>query len=99
MAMAEGCNASHTRPGGWNSIRRVEAGRRFPDGYQTEVDALNFFYDLAGARNRKRTRLNSSHANNSYAIFSLKKKSSGLVQGVPVPITSAGEVEIGRAHL
>src|SRR3712207_8259372 len=29
---------------------------------------------LAGARDRKSTRLNSSHANISYAVFCLKKK-------------------------
>src|SRR3712207_7111428 len=30
--------------------------------------------DLAALRDRKRTRLNSSHANISYAVFCLKKK-------------------------
>src|SRR3712207_8141228 len=31
-------------------------------------------YDAAGAEDRKSTRLNSSHANISYAVFCLKKK-------------------------
>src|SRR3712207_8851329 len=31
---------------------------------------------LAGAQDRKSTRLNSSHANISYAVFCLKKKNS-----------------------
>src|SRR5947209_19414974 len=33
---------------------------------------------LSPARDRKSTRLNSSHANNSYAVFCLKKKSKRL---------------------
>src|SRR3712207_7279282 len=33
---------------------------------------------LAGAQDRKSTRLNSSHANISYAVFCLKKKNSTL---------------------
>src|SRR3712207_8952599 len=32
--------------------------------------------DLAGERDRKSTRLNSSHANISYAVFCLKKKNN-----------------------
>src|SRR5438445_13165268 len=32
------------------------------------------FYALANRRDRKSTRLNSSHANISYAVFCLKKK-------------------------
>src|SRR3712207_8263688 len=36
-----------------------------------------------GARDRKSTRLNSSHANISYAVFCLKKKNP---RGVPCPV-------------
>src|SRR3712207_8664870 len=35
--------------------------------------------DLPGQRDRKSTRLNSSHANISYAVFCLKKKESVLI--------------------
>src|SRR3712207_7330041 len=35
------------------------------------------------ARDRKSTRLNSSHANISYAVFCLKKKNAGQVLPVP----------------
>src|SRR3712207_7470691 len=38
----------------------------------------------AGARDRKSTRLNSSHANISYAVFCLKKKTSGPHSASPV---------------
>src|SRR3712207_7582083 len=40
----------------------------------------------AGARDRKSTRLNSSHANISYAVFCLKKKQS---QEEPKPMAMA----------
>src|SRR3712207_8664302 len=36
------------------------------------------------AVDRKSTRLNSSHANISYAVFCLKKKKQGGVDGVPI---------------
>src|SRR3712207_8395019 len=37
-------------------------------------------------RDRKSTRLNSSHANISYAVFCLKKKESVIVRYPPAPI-------------
>src|SRR3712207_8895030 len=37
------------------------------------------------AVDRKSTRLNSSHANISYAVFCLKKKKTVVVQSSPVP--------------
>src|SRR3712207_7823767 len=44
------------------------------------VDELEDEHRLADARDRKSTRLNSSHANISYAVFCLKKKKRrGLV--------------------
>src|SRR3712207_6870578 len=53
--------------------------RRFetPPGRQAQVDFAFFrvrFEDEPGAEDRKSTRLNSSHANISYAVFCLKKK-------------------------
>src|SRR3712207_6956406 len=49
--------------------RRRHAGREEPDPEPSEGDA-RFWID------RKSTRLNSSHANISYAVFCLKKKES-----------------------
>src|SRR5947209_11217191 len=40
--------------------------------------AVYVFYLQAGLVDRKSTRLNSSHANISYAVFCLKKKSSSV---------------------
>src|SRR3712207_8947048 len=39
----------------------------------------------AGSRDRKSTRLNSSHANISYAVFCLKKKKINSYNITPVP--------------
>src|SRR5947209_15491218 len=39
----------------------------------------------AEARDRKSTRLNSSHANISYAVFCLKKKRNGSAEGAHDP--------------
>src|SRR3712207_7019423 len=41
---------------------------------QVEVDPSGVLLGLHLARDRKSTRLNSSHANISYAVFCLKKK-------------------------
>src|SRR3712207_7366179 len=52
----------------------TSAGRRRPRYgifRSSEAEA-----DAAGARDRKSTRLNSSHANTSYAVFCLKKKTN-----------------------
>src|SRR3712207_7579250 len=61
----------HRRGGGQG--RRAEGGRR-----QRPVRRPGDRAGLAGrrraARDRKSTRLNSSHANISYAVFCLKKK-------------------------
>src|SRR3712207_8012388 len=38
------------------------------------IHSLGFYEALRGAEDRKSTRLNSSHANISYAVFCLKKK-------------------------
>src|SRR3712207_9497803 len=51
-------------PGGHHAVPRVELG---PVSPECEEDAR---------QDRKSTRLNSSHANISYAVFCLKKKSS-----------------------
>src|SRR3712207_8917439 len=49
----------------------VEAATRYQPG---EVD-----YVIVREKDRKSTRLNSSHANISYAVFCLKKKKTGSI--------------------
>src|SRR3712207_7959209 len=44
---------------------------------------LLLLYDLCPHRDRKSTRLNSSHANISYAVFCLKKKTSKRISYTP----------------
>src|SRR3712207_7176289 len=48
----------------------------YPDGFATTVTVAGLGEVLEGAQrgDRKSTRLNSSHANISYAVFCLKKK-------------------------
>src|SRR5699024_12728994 len=41
------------------------------------VQVVHILYHVDVAVDRKSTRLNSSHVSNSYAVFCLKKKSSG----------------------
>src|SRR2546430_4225231 len=50
---------------GWAKVDVVEACLELKQGQ---------FYDLLVARDRKSTRLNSSHSQISYAVFCLKKK-------------------------
>src|SRR3712207_7073623 len=59
-------------------VRRVEA---VPPGQQVALEhalAQVLGQDLDHAADRKSTRLNSSHANISYAVFCLKKKKTIL---------------------
>src|SRR3712207_8710815 len=44
------------------------------DGIRYEQMLDKYFLDPSGTLDRKSTRLNSSHANISYAVFCLKKK-------------------------
>src|SRR5438445_3800471 len=50
----------------------LEAGRKALNRFDHEVG--DFFPVIVTVENRKSTRLNSSHANISYAVFCLKKK-------------------------
>src|SRR2546427_3178043 len=47
-------------------------------GYHTEYSAMKFsmFYIAEYSKDRKSTRLNSSHSQISYAVFCLKKKNT-----------------------
>src|SRR3712207_7067245 len=47
---------------------------------QAVFAALDQVADRGGVRDRKSTRLNSSHANISYAVFCLKKKQTHLTK-------------------
>src|SRR3712207_8613330 len=53
------------------------ASRTFADYAEALADAMNHGY-LSDVKDRKSTRLNSSHANISYAVFCLKKKKHTL---------------------
>src|SRR3712207_8620808 len=44
------------------------------------VDAIAIRFVHGGSQDRKSTRLNSSHANISYAVFCLKKKNTTISQ-------------------
>src|SRR3712207_8912836 len=55
------------------AVRAVAGLRRQP------VEALNLVVVARREGDRKSTRLNSSHANISYAVFCLKKKTYGAV--------------------
>src|SRR3712207_7503265 len=46
----------------------------FGEGYGLQIEAATVVMTLPKFRDRKSTRLNSSHANISYAVFCLKKK-------------------------
>src|SRR3712207_8525922 len=64
---------------GWRfiSLRFINEGRDLPDSMvQSQLQGLAYHRICAAARStdRKSTRLNSSHANISYAVFCLKKK-------------------------
>src|SRR3712207_7263442 len=59
--------------GGGADLVAVEPGAAVPGGAERRVDG-----DVDVAGDRKSTRLNSSHANISYAVFCLKKKTKQL---------------------
>src|SRR3712207_8642251 len=55
------------------SVRHEEGGTHAADGYTRATGKIGINIGTSG-RDRKSTRLNSSHANISYAVFCLKKK-------------------------
>src|SRR3712207_7920072 len=63
--------------GGRPSDRLVFLRRRSSSGLVSSPKALSQQSD--GCRDRKSTRLNSSHANISYAVFCLKKKKKNRI--------------------
>src|SRR3712207_8853582 len=54
--------------------RRLGGGGGGPRPRRATGSALRAVWSTTGGRDRKSTRLNSSHANISYAVFCLKKK-------------------------
>src|SRR3712207_7846666 len=61
----------------WSGTKKVTMKREWPD-WRPPAQMLK--------RDRKSTRLNSSHANISYAVFCLKKKKITLLTPIPVTI-------------
>src|SRR3712207_7238328 len=53
---------------------RLRAAHRLPVAEREEADPRHRHDGIPRDRDRKSTRLNSSHANISYAVFCLKKK-------------------------
>src|SRR3712207_7439776 len=72
----------HGRLGDDREARGAQEGHRAPQWQAIDLlplreqlhDAVRHGEPLNGAQDRKSTRLNSSHANISYAVFCLKKK-------------------------
>src|SRR5687768_18283539 len=54
----------------------AETSRRMVVLEEAEREAMELRGELAGAQDRKSTRLNSSHGYISYAVFCLKKKNN-----------------------
>src|SRR3712207_7667669 len=63
-----------------DALAGVAAGRAGEFGFVVGVDRVGQAEALRehGAEDRKSTRLNSSHANISYAVFCLKKKKNSI---------------------
>src|SRR3712207_7228425 len=61
-----------------NPRKGSTATRQPPSTSPLSGTKLRVGADVAGGRDRKSTRLNSSHANISYAVFCLKKKKNKL---------------------
>src|SRR3712207_8604025 len=59
----------------------VEARARL--GHQLEHWPVELDHDVVEFEDRKSTRLNSSHANISYAVFCLKKKNQDTITSLP----------------
>src|SRR3712207_8672203 len=64
--------------GGGSGRHDLPAERQQRDRHELEVGQAERDPDHGQAQDRKSTRLNSSHANISYAVFCLKKKKLNL---------------------
>src|SRR2546428_8432841 len=71
--------------------RDAAAPERLVDQVERELGPVDVLAANAGlGRDRKSTRLNSSHDQISYAVFCLKKKKTTISDGVPTSRVSAG---------
>src|SRR3712207_7016763 len=61
------------------AARTVIKTREYYDAFEVTANTL---HGMKMTKDRKSTRLNSSHANISYAVFCLKKKNSSLSRPV-----------------
>src|SRR3712207_7649419 len=73
-------NIGEYRRGG-NLLKLPPHDANIAEQGEHNVNAGNATYELAtpNAKDRKSTRLNSSHANISYAVFCLKKKKKNII--------------------
>src|SRR3712207_7144322 len=68
------------------ALRLLEQQDRLvPGQLDPDTDDSEFLHGGAPSADRKSTRLNSSHANISYAVFCLKKKKSTHISTIPHP--------------
>src|SRR5438045_6642793 len=80
-------------------FRSVAALRRGIELGMTHIDTAEMYGDaelviadaIASQRDRKSTRLNSSHLGISYAVFCLKKKKTTQKRGTQTSSTAAGD--------
>src|SRR5438105_10375945 len=75
--------------GGGEVDRHLAGASGFPDHLRHPLD--RFRRKSRGARDRKSTRLNSSHEWISYAVFCLKKKKKNSSTGTPLSTQEENE--------
>src|SRR5690606_40981744 len=69
------CGLNWTAPD-YSTLCRRQKHIDIAISYQKSHDGLHLLVDSTGLKDRKSTRLNSSHVKISYAVFCLKKKKS-----------------------
>src|SRR3712207_8009633 len=87
LSLHDALPISERRPGEGRGVRRVHRGRVHPPEHRLHEPALLALRGPHRPRehstlDRKSTRLNSSHANISYAVFCLKKKKQNNIFSV-----------------
>src|SRR3712207_7778759 len=71
-------SAPSDRPHDWSQVRLHVVSGKGGTGKSTVAAALALALATSGRKDRKSTRLNSSYANISYAVFCLKKTRPNL---------------------
>src|SRR3712207_7867650 len=69
-------------------LQRRRVGQEEEEAAQPLLEVLEVELALHAAQDRKSTRLNSSHANISYAVFCLKKKTKPTLPSPETAVTS-----------